>query len=296
MIEKGVLIYAVANSGIGVIPLTASASGGLLSTLIDPGGFQPQAIALSADAISAADIGLVSASFEYGFNGATWDRLIAGANNADAVALLTKGVLAQAGYNYAFNGATWDRVSSGANNADAVAVKTKGVVAQAGYLYSFNGATYDRVRSQANNADAIAVLTVGVQANAAYRYSFNGATWDRTRGANVFKSVVVSAAGDTTIWTPAAGKKVRLMGLSISASGTAAALVANLLKIQDAAAGPNLWQGFIAVATTVTGDTQIYVDFGQGQLLSAINHVLNANLATAFATGGAAVNAWGTEE
>lgn len=168
----------------------------------------------------------------------------------------------------------------------------QGVVAR---LQAYNGTTFDRVRSQGDNADGVTTNANGHLAVASHGYLFNGSAWDRARGNNVNKTVLVTAAGDTTIWDPAAGKRVRLMGLSISASGTAAALVADLLKLTDGTGGTVVWQGYIAVNTTVTGDTQISANFGNGILLTADNNLV-ANLATAFASGGAAVNAWGTEE
>lgn len=250
------------------------------------------------DAQDPAQIGLAGGVVRlYALNSSNlFDRLHCSAETGDTVAPLAGGMLRTVATNYFFDGVNLVRARVGANNADAVASLTLGVQAAQAFSFGYNGATWDRRRSQGNNADAIASVTLGVQDAASFPFLFNGATFDRQRGANVFKSVVVTAAGDTTIWTPTSGKKFRLMGLSISASGTAAALVADLLKIQDGAGGANLWQGLIAVAVTVTGDSQIFVDFGQGRLSGAINTVLNANLATAFTAGGAAVNAWGTEE
>src|SRR5262245_48769252 len=41
-----------------------------------------------------------------------------------------------------------------------------------------------------------------------YQYLFNGATWDRERVVKVVKSVSLGAGTtETTIWTPASGKK-----------------------------------------------------------------------------------------
>jgi hypothetical protein len=53
------------------------------------------------------------ASLTYGFNGATYDKQRSQGNNADAVAAIALGVLAQASYTYAFNGTTFDRVKTG---------------------------------------------------------------------------------------------------------------------------------------------------------------------------------------
>src|SRR5690348_2833412 len=46
---------------------------------------------------------------------------------------------------------------------------------------------------------------------------YNGATWDRLRAPNTFKTVALTAATtETTIWTPASGKKFRLMGFILT--------------------------------------------------------------------------------
>lgn len=230
------------------------------------------------------------------FNGTTWDRTRSLATNSDAQVAAQVGLTGSVARLQAFNGTTFDRVRSQGNNADAIAVTTLGNVDTVSFNYGFNGTTWDRQRSQSNTADAVAGISTGARVTANYPLLFNGSTFDRQRGTAVFKTVVITAAGNTTVWTPTSGKKFRLMGYSISASGTAASLVANLLKLQDGAAGTNIAQHFIAIALTVTGDTQIYADLGQGVLSGAVDTVLNANLATALTAGGIAINAWGTEE
>ncbi len=252
----------------------------------------------TADALAASQIGMAAVVARIcGLNASgTYDRIRVQADSADAVVTIATGAVKTATSNYAFNGTTWDRVRSQANNADAVAVATLGNQAVAGYSYAFNGTTWDRSRSQANNGDAVATVAAGAQLSASDQYGFNGATWDRVRAANTFKSVEVSASGDTTIWTPTSGKKFRLMGGTISASGTAAALTATLLKLQDGASGTNIVQFRIAIATTVTGDTQISFTLDNGRLSGAINTVLNANLSTALTAGSMVVNVYGTEE
>lgn len=82
-----------------------------------------------------------------------------------------------------FNGTTWDRVRAAANNADAVATTTLGNMTTVGYLYGFNGTTWDRLRAFGDNADAETVATVGDLQTKSRSYVFNGTTWDRWRSA-----------------------------------------------------------------------------------------------------------------
>lgn len=75
------------------------------------------------------------------------------------------------------------------------------------------GMNYDGSSGNANMqigayADALASLLLG----AVTSYRYNGATMDRERTPAVFKVVALTAAtAETTIWTPASGKKARVM-------------------------------------------------------------------------------------
>jgi hypothetical protein len=113
---------------------------------------------------------------------------------------------------------------------------------------------------------------------------FNGSTWDRLRTPNVFKTLnAVSIATEATIWTPAAGKKFRLMGGLISV-GTAAA---NVL-IKDNTAGTT-----IAILPKTAVDVAFTFVLGNGVLSAAANNVLTA---TGVATTTISGVVWGTEE
>lgn len=124
---------------------------------------------------------------------------------------------------------------------------------------------------------------------------FNSAGFEDQRNANVFKSVVATAAGDTAVWTPASGKKFRLMGYAVSVCGTLAVLGVEVIQLRDSATV--IARHAAAVGATVLGDTQFgQVYNGNGQLSALVNNVLNVNLGTAMTAGGVYVNAWGTEE
>ena len=136
--------------------------------------------------------------------------------------------------------------------------------------------------------------TVLALATQGFGYGWQGLGWDRIRVANVFHTVLATAAGTTAVWTPTAGKLFRLMGYTLSIAGTLAATGVQTIQLLDAAA--IIKQHNAAVATPIVGDTQIGVDLGNGQLSAFANNVLYVSLGTAMASGSVAVNVWGTEE
>jgi hypothetical protein len=142
-------------------------------------------------------------------------------------------------------------------------------------------------------ADGLPNTLIGLVTDS-FGYGFNGVTWDRLRAANVFKNVVATAVGDTVVWTPAAGKKIRLMGYAISVCGTLAVLGVQVIQLRDAATV--IARHAAAVGATVLGDSQFGTLLDNGLSFALADNVLNINLGTAMASGGVYVNAWGTEE
>lgn len=93
----------------------------------------------------------------------------------------------------------------------------------------------------------------------------------------------VAIGSEATIWTPAAGKKFRLMGMTISV-GTAAGNVV----LKDNTAGT-----VIAIIPKTAVDTPITLNFGNGILSAVADNVLTADgAATATISG----TVFGTEE
>jgi hypothetical protein len=120
--------------------------------------------------------------------------------------------------------------------------------------------------------------------------------WARVRGANVFKHIVATAAGATTVWTPPGSTRWRLLGFVISVAGTLAATAPLRVDLRDN--GTNIWSGFATVSdTTPVGDAQLGADYGLiGLPSSGFEQDLTVNLSAAMLTGGVAVNAWGVQE
>ena len=148
------------------------------------------------------------------------------------------------------------------------------------HLLVWNGATWDRLTASAP-ADAIATSIARLRTTAA-QLGFNGATWDRVRVANVYKAVSLSAAADTqSLWTPAAGKRFRLMGLYLTSNAT------GLLTFNDGVGGTAIF------IPRPAGNAIISVNFGQGILSAAANNVLSLVRSASTAIDGVV---WGTEE
>lgn len=220
--------------------------------------------------------------------------------NADAQLATLFGVVG-ANFMYGFNGVTWDRVLLGdSTSGGTVAPTATGNVRTIALDYSFDPATGDFLQVFQAPIDADGLIPANFSPtplNYSALAGFNGTTFDRVRIATVYKTVLATALGLTPVWTPTAGKKFRLMGYTISVAGTLAATGVNLLKLVDSVVGNVIAQHQATVTiTTPTGDTQIGADLGQGFLSAAINNVLQINLSVAMATGGVAVNVWGTEE
>lgn len=83
---------------------------------------------------------------------------------------------------------------------------------------------------------------------------------------DVFKPQKTVAIGSiATVWTPATGKKIRLMGGCISVSAAVSIL------FEDNAAGTDVFQ-----TPKLLADTPYNFDLGNGKVLSAVNRVLKA--------------------
>ncbi len=121
--------------------------------------------------------------------------------------------------------------------------------------------------------------------NAAYLAVLNGTSWDRVRTPFVFINLsTVAINAETTIWTPAAGKKFRLMGYSLT-SGT----VGGNVILKDNTAGTTIHTlPFGAAAVPLVSPPM-----GNGQLSAAANNVLTATGAATQTLSGVI---FGTEE
>lgn len=114
---------------------------------------------------------------------------------------------------------------------------------------------------------------------------YNGSGFEWRRMVNVTKDFSAVAVGTiVTVWTPASGKKFRLMGMSISVSAAC-----NVLFEDNAAGAGN----FIYRTPKLLVDTPFFVDLRDGKLSAAANNVLKA---TSSAAANMTGTIWGMEE
>jgi hypothetical protein len=131
---------------------------------------------------------------------------------------------------------------------------------------------------------------------------FDGAGLNRQRTPAVCKTVAATAAGNTALWTPTAGKKFRIMRFKVQVTANAVLAVAGVLALglQDATTDLNLTHSVFvpaAAGTTMPGAFDSgWIDLANGVLSAAANQVLNANLSAALTGGTARFIAAGTEE
>lgn len=123
---------------------------------------------------------------------------------------------------------------------------------------------------------------------AGHTYLYNGTGnstgYDRQRGATVFKPISLTAAtAETTIWTPTAGKKFRLMGYILTTGA------ASTLTFKDGTGGTTI---FISRGTT--DQPQLFQPSQTNGILSAAaNNLLTVTRGTSATLDG---TVWGTEE
>lgn len=143
-----------------------------------------------------------------------------------------------------------------------------------------------------------ALVTLG------YGLKFNGSGWDRSRTPAhwTYNLVAPAVAPGTAIWTPAAGKKIRLMGfdLAIPTSMTMAVAQEVTFALTDGAGGPVVWGTRIALNTVVAYGPPLLEKTirynGNGYLSAAANNALCLYATVAPNAGNVLVNVWGTEE
>lgn len=119
-------------------------------------------------------------------------------------------------------------------------------------------------RGQGSDALSPSTSPAGV----GWDYVFNGVTWERFRTAPIYKNIsAVVITSETTIWTPAAGKKFRLMGFCIS-QGVATGAV----TLKDNTAGSTI----LLIPQNTLGQAVCVSLSVNGILSAAANNVLTA--------------------
>lgn len=183
-----------------------------------------------------------------------------------------------------FDGATHDRVSlanrissltgaSGAALAMALAGQTSNASPSLNIATVLGPGTADAAGLTAQTQLIVTTLN----------RPYNGVTHDMERTPVVFKTVALgSATAEATIWTPAAGKKFRLMGFMLMVS------VLSTLTFKDNTAGTT-----ILLARGNANDPLSLPAIGNGILSAVANNVLTVTRSVAATLDG---TVWGTEE
>lgn len=176
---------------------------------------------------------------------------------------------------FANNGTSFDRVRTAADGMGTGTLATQPVL--------WGGSSYNRQYSAGAIGDAHGGASIATQAG----YGYAGSTgFDRMRVGKIYKYIEFLNLADntaTTVWTPAAGRKFRLMAVQISASA------ASILHLRDGAGGT-----IFHTQRTAGIDSKAF-DFGNGYISSTANNVLEI-LNKSAATINVWVTAWGTEE
>jgi len=194
------------------------------------------------------------------------------ASFADATSNTTP-AMSVGSFMFGYNGTAWDRIKTAASDA----LGSTGVLAAGTTL--FNGGNFVRQRT----ADSIFDGNAGGLIPATVSYGFAGITFDRVRVGKVYRYIEylnLPTATSTTIWTPAAGRKFRLMGVIVTTSASVH------LHLRDSTTV------FHTVRCLATGQS---FDFGNGYLSAAANNVLEIRNDSGTTTN-VWVTAWGTEE
>lgn len=122
------------------------------------------------------------------------------------------------------------------------------------------------------------------------------------RAGTVFKSVTTTQNSNVAVWTPASGKRFRLLRLWFDVTGNAAVAAAGPVTISllDSSTQMGIARSVFLPATagTVGGNlATLSADLGPlGILSSAANNVLNVLLGSALTSGVVRVAVQGTEE
>lgn len=187
-------------------------------------------------------------------------------------------------------------------NADAQSA-TSLLQGTGSYILGYNGSTWDRLRTGGTGAlrvnlfdtSGFAVQTTTFTADAvsggfqslcaeSFNMGWNGATADRIRVGKTYKYLEFNAftnLSSQTIWTPTAGKRFRLMGISISCGAACS------FKVMDG--------GVAFHQVRASGADTFTFDFGNGYSSTAVNNTL-----TVYNDSGATVamnvTVFGTEE
>jgi hypothetical protein len=159
--------------------------------------------------------------------------------------------------------------------------------------------SYARVYGTPNTGYAAA--TLGLETNSLqmlYNNAIVGKELEPQRTPNKFKNIEgTTASGANTIWTPAGGKKFRLMGGIIVLSKDAACAGAEFIQLRDGGTQFFVIDISLGALVAIGACTIIPFNFpGNGYLSTAADNVLALYLNGTLTAGNVSISCWGTEE
>lgn len=273
--------------------------------LISPTNPLPEGGATS-NAVSGVATGAVSiptVSYNYGFNGSTWDQVKTGdVNNAGSITGIWDALMIGR-YNSTqptITNGQWNALQIGLNGSLSVQLMVKDGTAG--------------VRTLADNADAVAVAAATTNLTATSRgYVFNGTSWDRaygntTGGATIspqpYPPVVACGAACAT---PITGNATGSTGAVVGTLAAAAAKTTYICGFNISATGGVATIGPIVVAglvgssqtyqlfSTATG-AQLPVTFSPCIPGSAVNTAITITTTADGTASAVDVNSWGYQQ
>lgn len=157
---------------------------------------------------------------------------------------------------------------------------------QAAILGAYSGNNFVALNGQGQNSDGFS--SVNSLAVLGFQFGYTATNnWDRVRVATIVKdiaSTAVTAGTPAAVWTPASGKKFRLLGWSLSLS------VAGSIIFKYGAGNTTL---FRTPAVAAAGITSNPPGFGNGTMPNAADDVLKVDVT---ASGNVAGHVFGIEE
>lgn len=109
----------------------------------------------------------------------------------------------------------------------------------------------------------------------------------------VVKQAVATNSGSTTVWTPAAGKRVRILAVAVHILNGSTSAAGIDVSLQDG--GANIWYLCKVGATNIDRYNYTLLPLG-GYLSAAADNLIRVNLSAAFTVSGMYVTIWGYEE
>ena len=199
---------------------------------------------------------------------------------------------------WVYNGTTWDQVLT-EDDALVISAGKTGLVGTTSRLYGrFAGGSTWQPLNLMNAADAVP-LGHGLSTLSGAMGYIGAGYWDRIRTPTNFNSGKFTAAGSSVLWTPAAGKKFRLMRFQVDVTGGVTAAAAGDLDIvcyDGATATPIALSAYIPATVTGNSWSSGWIDLANGVLSVAADNVLSINLSFALTAGVVRVTVAGTEE